>query len=809
MAIIPKSLQPPTKPPTVQQRRLQRLGVPQIPRREEIEKEFELQQQKEFEEYKKELAKEQKQIIDKQIQEYRQKIAELQERIAQPGYTGRADEKIGELQIMIGNLHEAKQYATGEFHTSDILGYAAQRSTQHFRALESQRVFEEKYGMTPTEAIQMKTERMKSMTGEQQIFTQYLAAGYTEQESAYLTQESVKKGSVINPVEAEEYVGRVPEGILTPREHEALERWSPPPISTIAPTQQLTEAEKINIRGFYSKEFGKGGETFTSLGGVPLFSRDPLGMGGRGTLMYRPLTYAEEIEHRRVQQARAEWFKEERKTLPEDVYSYSELLERGQLPSLVRKGFREVGTAYFGIIGKGVSGVAGTTPLTPSQEELGGELLGNLFLWMFFAPAFKTGAAAQQQVVLGDDEELIYDYVKGIWKKRNKVTGKISRLQATSEFGKIPEERQLKILKQAFTENVDDAGNVLKRVYLDKQSLLKDIGKAKKFMRESGLSETQIDRLINKLFPNIKITAPIIETEGSLLYGIQKVPQMRGLGKLIAGVTSLKEQERLKPETRQKMPGLFRDLTLPKYREAELTGFGLLTGLQQPQLEREKQIETPKLIQPPVTIFKGLTYPGERLQPRQPRKPTAPYKPPKEEEKKPKKPKMIDLLLPRRPGYKKEERIGYDVHYLKEATKPRKRQWIKLNTAPLTQSGALGLGARYVDENISARFKVKPVLETKTIKTEKGIIKKQVPKVFKKPLSSGLDSHYFDIHRHKFREHRIKKGKKIPTPRTFYERKKYRLDRPGEVKKIHYEKKVADLFGLNKMRGGKRQRFRL
>ncbi len=142
----------------------------------------------------------------------------------------------------------------------------------------------------------------------------------------------------------------------------------------------------------------------------------------------------------------------------------------------------------------------------------------------------------------------------------------------------------------------------------------------------------------------------------------------------------------------------------------------------------------------------------------------------------PKKPiRPIFFFAGEKPEYKKEQ--PYDSFVLVDATK-KTRRYEKLNKEPLTQSSALSMMAKAVDTTISARGKI---VKTKPI-IQKGI--KIIPK------AKDTKDKYYDRTKYKFREWATKKKKKLPTG-VVIERQKFRLDSPGEVKKIHREKKKA------------------
>jgi hypothetical protein len=129
--------------------------------------------------------------------------------------------------------------------------------------------------------------------------------------------------------------------------------------------------------------------------------------------------------------------------------------------------------------------------------------------------------------------------------------------------------------------------------------------------------------------------------------------------------------------------------------------------------------------------------------------------------------------------------VGYKAEYLRDATKKKKSRWIEIKSKPLSYSGANDLGSEYVDKNLSAKYRLNPITQTKKIKGKK----KEIIKIFDKPLPKGTG--YFKRNSYKFRESKIRKGKKIATPKTFIEKRAYRLDSKGETGRIRKAKRKS------------------
>ena len=153
----------------------------------------------------------------------------------------------------------------------------------------------------------------------------------------------------------------------------------------------------------------------------------------------------------------------------------------------------------------------------------------------------------------------------------------------------------------------------------------------------------------------------------------------------------------------------------------------------------------------------------------------------------PKTPTGIFGIIPLEDGdeFRKSDKIGFNVEARIDSTKKRKSRWKKLNKKPQSRLGARDIGSRYVDKNLSAKFKISPIKQTKTVKGKK----KQVLKKFNKPFPKS--DGYFQSNQYKFRETRIKNKKAIATPMTFIEKKSYRLDSKNETKNIKKAKRKA------------------
>ena len=138
------------------------------------------------------------------------------------------------------------------------------------------------------------------------------------------------------------------------------------------------------------------------------------------------------------------------------------------------------------------------------------------------------------------------------------------------------------------------------------------------------------------------------------------------------------------------------------------------------------------------------------------------------------------LVPPPTPRQRKEQRKrlrrqpkSFNVFIKKDATKKGKRRFVKANKVPLSFVNARDLGSFVTDKTISSTF------------TLRGSSKKP-----KKPRTTFPPGNWF-FNNQKFRTFQRRKGVKRPLRNTFIERRRFRLDSPGEVRKIQVERFLA------------------
>ncbi len=107
------------------------------------------------------------------------------------------------------------------------------------------------------------------------------------------------------------------------------------------------------------------------------------------------------------------------------------------------------------------------------------------------------------------------------------------------------------------------------------------------------------------------------------------------------------------------------------------------------------------------------------------------------------------------------------------------KKFIKLNKEPASKKRARDVMAWFMDQTLSASGKIK------------------LSKLPAKKLKLNIPNRYFISTQNKYREFRIKKGKVVPTPNSFIEKRGKRLDTIRERKKI---KVFAELSRLRKQK---------
>ena len=149
-----------------------------------------------------------------------------------------------------------------------------------------------------------------------------------------------------------------------------------------------------------------------------------------------------------------------------------------------------------------------------SKKEVS-NVIGTAFLFTAFNPAISTATAQQQSQYADEVVEVNYKGQKvKVLKSQVKKAEQMTRLQAKSSFGRLEPKEQERILRKAF--KYTPTGE--RRVFLDKKSFMKSVEESKSFMRGAGLSEGEIQRRLQSVFPKMKqlsTTKPItIQTKG-------------------------------------------------------------------------------------------------------------------------------------------------------------------------------------------------------------------------------------------------------------------------------------------------------
>jgi len=412
----------------------------------------------------------------------------------------------------------------------------------------------------------------------------------------------------------------------------------------------------------------------------------------------------------------------------------------------------------------------------------------------------KGGTFSQQE--LAPQEEYIYDYTENVWKIKNKVTGKIRKIEVP-QLKDLPEKIQLDILKKSFKQNIDDAGNVLDRVYIDESSLLKDVREARAYLKEEGLTDIQVKNLLRKLYPELVKEIPLINQEGSsianiipkqqqvlvesqyqtyfggtkvggeqlaVLTGIQNINQQELQIKKREQLTAtifipqVIQQEKQKGIVKQEFSSSLIYKQQPQEKQKSNISYLSLSGLIQSPLQTQKNFQAFGYIQP---RFKKTKVPEKKIKPEE----KIPWGFKFEEEKE-----------------KKRKEQAYEGYILKD-TKKGKGRWEKVTDRLATSQGALDRVAQEVDNTISARGKI--VKATKMINGKKKFVEAESNTLLK---STG----YYSNNQYKFRQFQQRKGVRTKIPNQIIELQKFRLDAPGEVRKIQRERvsSTRGMFGF-------------
>lgn len=235
---------------------------------------------------------------------------------------------------------------------------------------------------------------------------------------------------------------------------------------------------------------------------------------------------------------------------------YPVLWERGQMPSIVRKGFYEAGEKYMGITSKFFR-----VDLTEEQKVRGGVIVGTLGMGFFFAPTMKTGATIQQELT------------------KTRFTP-LAKERATARLAKIEKKVAMK-----------------KTIKAQLKYLAKEKAKLKTPEERAGFErffkEVLIEKEIIKV-PTYRVGGP------DITFAIERIPEMREVGAFVGGVPAvekLMKKPKIKEEVEVKLkePVILKEkvITMQRPREREAVISATITT---PKLRTRQAIRvTPKL----------------------------------------------------------------------------------------------------------------------------------------------------------------------------------------------------------------------
>lgn len=277
--------------------------------------------------------------------------------------------------------------------------------------------------------------------------------------------------------------------------------------------------------------------------------------------------------------------------------SYGELFKKGMLPSIVRKGFYELGG------GATTLGETITQKKVPQQyKPLVSEQLGYFAMGTFFAPAFSTGAVARQKTIQkemtkGRFDELT-EYYSGIQADIEKgVLNKVTAEGQTEYLMKIYKKLETPEQKENFKELVRymyESGiykgipvEVISAEQTTKQiSILGNVPQ----MRGSG-SLTGLSTEKGEIFPTVSAQQKIqIEKTNQVdwIGTSQKTPPK------LKGFSQLKMEQKLKPKTKQEQQEAQIEMLkqVPKQEESQISRSALrsMLGLKTTQAQKSESL---------------------------------------------------------------------------------------------------------------------------------------------------------------------------------------------------------------------------
>lgn len=802
MVTIPTQLQPPRRPPTIKETKILKEGYaePVAISPEQSEQQWQTQVEQE----RTQRASEQVERINKDIVALEQKIITARKRVSYgtPSQAEYADRMIGVYEQKISGLRDARGYAeTGQYALSSVLNYAASKTEETLTRWETKRKIAER------------TPEVKTITGEPppqttaQLFQGAVRPGYSEEtfrrtgESVPLFQGAVRPGisekvfretGISQPSETLQFFmpqleQHQPLGFKLP--YETRGTITDMGISSMTEQQQLAQSQ------------AKQQQVFSFLAGEQQWQKK---LAGKTEAQLR-------TKYQRLKKAGTDSFEFKYNTphyMQEAIrkgLSFKEAQETG----LLRRSLEaERGAVpYFQIADPVAEGMVKTYSdvfdlgiSKPTQKKVA-RIGVDVGTFLFFSPLMKTGTQAALE------SEFVYDVKRG----------KFIRKADLKEYLKYKKVGKT-IRDKTFSEKMDDVTALMNKLRNAPPEQKIQLSKELKSLLKDTYGSQELTQLIKEYASqNLGVIQPtatktILEQTFEI---VGRVPEMRHVGLFGSGVSAftgmgqyertnevlsvmpnkvsslltgdsmieLQRYEQLKDTKQKSLFGLKLDTGLrqvellkqpqalkqpQRYDTAQASALGLLTGLQTKQPQVLKQPQKTKVEHIPMIS----NFPGETI----PKRPVG---------------FIVPFLRPPRPtAYRKERRVGYNAFYLRDATKDMKAKWVQINSPdePQSKQSAMDKMARWVDNKITAKGKIKPITQTKTIKGKKKVI----AKVFGRPLPRG--SGYFGKTRHKFREHKVRKGRKILTPQTFIEKQRYRLDQPGEVKKIHRAKRISSFL---------------
>ena len=473
---------------------------------------------------------------------------------------------------------------------------------------------------------------------------------------------------------------------------------------------------------------------------------------------------------------------QERKKYEEET-PYKKLLETGDLPSIIRKGFGDIGTTYFGGVSDVVAGATNKTKLSKERKEQGGEIWGNIFMTHFFSPAFKTGG---------------YDEAFGILSPKKKTTQQV--LLGENRFAQLGTDLEKENLAQAVFNKVARE-LVNKKTATEQAKYLNTLAKNLKTSADKETFKGLVQELYNKGFfkgAPLELYNQVAPSVTAVSYYGQQIPELKHLGKIIGLVSSDYKGTASTKQKEQGFESSFSNIMLgtpQKIKQNEQTFVktspisNLLLGTSQKVTEKVKQGGATRT----ASIMSILLGTPQKLRQRTiqisvPRTTQA-------QSPKLKMPLLYKMDEPHFSGRKRRKKyVGVSVR--------RFKKW-KLHAITESPEEALRLGEEYTKKTLGASFKLEGINEILGV-PEEYYVKKEKKRLGEFIQGKLMQPIYIQKRRYRLSAptevseiqawRRKKGGFREPKRNNYYYQR--RTTRPKNTSQEYYRGVVRNLFGI-------------